>query len=130
MSSRATRRLLWIAALAIVPLPMLQFHELAPVTRYLLLAGVVAGLMWTEGTGTIPWIFFGLMLGHALVYAGLLWTAAWALARGLRALAPSRAGALALLLVAGGVILTLAFDVYRTPFAAESLHANLWTVLR
>jgi hypothetical protein len=130
MSSRATRRLLWIAALAIVPLPMLQFHELAPVTRYLLLAGVVAGLMWTEGTGTIPWIFFGLMLGHALVYAGLLWTAAWALARGLRALAPSRAGALALLLVAAGVILTLAFDVYRTPFAAESLHANLWTVLR
>jgi hypothetical protein len=130
LSPRATRRLLWLAALAIVPLPMVQFHELAPVTRYLLLAGVVAGLMWTEGTGTIPWLFFALMVGHALVYAGLLWVAAWGLTRLLHAAAPRRAGALALLLVAAGVALTLAFDVYRTPFAADSLHANLWTVLR
>ena len=130
MSPRATRRLLWLAALAMLPLPMLQFHELAPVTRYLLLAGVVAGLMWTEGTGTIPWLFFGLLLGHALVYAGLLWLAAWGAARGLYAAAPQRAGALAVVLVAAGLVLTLSFDVYRTPFAAVSPRANLWTVLR
>ena len=127
---RGIRRILWLGALVLVPLPMLQFGALIPVTRYLLLAGVTGGLILAEGTGRIPNVMLLLMLGHALLYAGLLWLAAWALARVLRAVLPTRARTAALALVAAGALLALLTEPYVTPFAAESARASLLTVLR
>ena len=130
MIPRSTRSILWLAALVLLPLPMLQVGAMIPVTRYLLLAGVAAGLILTEGAGLIPNAMFALLLGHALVYAGLLWVAAWALAKGLHAAAPRAAGNLALALVAVAVIWAIATEPYFTPFAPDTARANLLRVLR
>ena len=130
MSPRTTRRILWLGSLILLPLPMIQFGAMIPVTRYLLLAGVSAGLILTEGVGRIPNVFFLLMLGHALIYAGALWVAAWALARGLHAVAPRAAHTVALLLMVGGAVLALATEPYVTPFAPDTPRANLLRVLR
>lgn len=127
---RSTRRILWLAALLLVPLPMAKFGALIPVSRYLLLGGVTGGLILSEGPGRIPNVMLIAMLGHALVYAGLLWAVAWALARGLHRAAPDRARQLALALVAAGVLLALLTEPYVTPFAAEAPRASLLTVLR
>jgi hypothetical protein len=129
VSPLATRRILWLGSLLLLPLPMLQFGAWIPVSRYLLLAGVTAGLILAEGAGTIPNLMLGLMLGHVLVYTALLWLAAWLAARALFALAPRAAGPLSLGLVAAAAIVTLAFEVYVTPFASLSPRANLLHVL-
>ncbi len=109
---------------------MLIFGAWIPVSRYLLLAGVTGGLILSEGTGRIPNAMLLLMLGHAFVYAGLLWGVAWAVARGLQLASTRRATRLALALVAAGALLALSTEPYRTPFASEAPRASLLTVLR
>jgi hypothetical protein len=130
MTPQATRRTLWLAALLLVPLPMLQFGAFVPVVRYLLLGGVTLGLIIAEGGGEIPYLFLGLMLGHALVYAGLLWAAAWAAVRGLWAVSPTAAGRVALAIATVGLLLALVTKPYVTPFSSVSLHSNLLVVLQ
>lgn len=127
---RSTRRVLWIGALLLVPLPMIKFGAWIPVSRYLLLGGVTGGLILAEGPGRIPNAMLIAMLGHALVYAGLLWGVAWALARALHRVAPVRSRNVALALVVAGVLIALATEPYVTPFASEAPRANLLTVLR
>lgn len=130
MTPRATRRMLWLAALLLVPLPMLQFGALVPVVRYLLLAGVTLGLIVAEGGGEIPYLFLALMLGHALVYAVLLWVVSWLIARGLWALSPARAGRAAIALAAVGLLVALVTRPYVTPYSSVSLHSNLLVVFQ
>lgn len=130
MSFAATRRLLWLAALVLVPLPMFVFDGFVPVVRYLLLGGVTLGLIVTEGAGPIPNLFLALMLGHALVYAGLLWLAASGLTRVLTRLAPRRAGACAVALAAAGLVLALTTEPYVTPYSSLALHSNLMVVFQ
>lgn len=127
---RTTRRVLWIAGLLLVPLPMLKFGALIPVSRYLLLGGVTGGLILAEGPGRIPDFMLLAMLAHAFVYAGLLWCVAWLLARVLHRAAPARALRVALALVAAGVLAALLTEPYVTPFAAHDARASLSTVLR
>ena len=126
----STRRILWLAALLLVPLPMFRFEAVIPVARYVLLGGVTGGLILSEGTGTIPNLFFLLMTLHALVYAGLLYAASWLLARVLAALAPRPAPWLALALVVAASLVALSHEIYVTPFAAVSPRASLLDVLR
>ncbi|MDJ0848365.1 MAG: hypothetical protein QNK04_08315 [Myxococcota bacterium] len=129
LSPRAARWLLFGVALLTVPLPMLQFGANIPVARYLLLAGVTGGLVVTEGTGTIPLVLFGLFVGHALVYGGLLWVGAWLLTRLVAAAAPRALTPLVALVALGALLVTSLFDVYTTPFAARSRHTNLLHVI-
>ena len=129
MSPRAARRWVFVVALFTVPLPMLQFGATIPVARYLLLAGVTAGLVAAEGTGTIPLTLLALFVGHALVYGALLWIAAWLATRLVERAAPRALGPLAVLVVAGALLVTSLFDVFTTPFAARSLHTNLFHVI-
>jgi hypothetical protein len=126
----ATRRLLWLAALVLVPLPMFQFGAFVPVARYLLLAGVSFGLIASEGGGEIPYLFLALMLTHGVVYAGVLWLLAWALARGMWAVLPRSAGRVAVGLALAGLAVALFTKPYVTPFSAVSLHSNLPVVFR
>lgn len=130
MTPRATRRTLWLAALLLVPLPMLQFGALVPVVRYVLLAGVTLGLIVTEGGGEIPYLFLALMLGHVLVYAVLLWLASWLLARGLWLLSPARAGRTAIALAVVALLVALVTRPYITPYSSVSLHSNLLVVFQ
>jgi hypothetical protein len=126
----ATRRFLWLAALLLVPLPMLLFGAFVPVARYLLLAGVTVGLIVAEGGGEIPYLFLALMLGHALVYACVLWLLTWGLARGLWAAAPQGAARVAVGLALLGLAAALFTKPYVTPYSAVSLHSNLWVVFQ
>jgi hypothetical protein len=129
MSPRASRWVLWIGLVLMLPLPMLVFGALIPVARFLLLAGVTAGLIVAEGMGTIPGSILGLLLLHALVYLGLTWLAAHWISRGLGRLAPRALGPVTLGLVAAGLILSSLFDVYVTPFAPVSPRASLLHIL-
>jgi hypothetical protein len=127
---RRTRLLLWVGAIFLVPLPMVRFEAMIPVSRYLLLGTVTAILIVAEGAAAIPLSFFALMFGHALVYGGLLWLAASFAARGLHRAAPDRARTVALALVLAGVVTAAVTEPYSTPFAADSARASLLTVLR
>jgi hypothetical protein len=129
VSTKAARRLLWLSLVCLLPLPMLVFGAWIPVTRYLLLAGVAAGLVLTEGAGLVPLVILALFLTHALVYAALLWLAARLVAGALGRRFPRALAPLTLGLVGAGVALALAFPIYETPFAAVSPRANLLHVL-
>ena len=109
---------------------MLQFGAFVPVARYAFLAGVTLGLIATEGGGEVPYMILGLMLGHALVYAGLLWLVAWALARGLWAAVPRSAARIAVGLAVVGLAFALLTKPYVTPYSAVSLHSNLFVVFQ
>jgi hypothetical protein len=129
VAPKSARRILWLGLICMLPLPMLQFGAEIPALRYLLLAGVTLGLIVSEGMGQVPGLVLALLLGHALVYAGLLWLVAWLAARALSGLAPRALAVTTLGLVVAGVIVTSAFDVYRTPFGARSMQVNLLHVL-
>ena len=88
------------------------------------------GLIAAEGWGQVPGLMLAFMLGHALVYAALLWVAAWLFTRLLAAAAPRALLAVTLGLVGLGLGTTLAVDVYRTPFAPLHARGNLLGVLR
>jgi hypothetical protein len=130
MSSRTARRLLWLVALFTVPLPMLQFGASIPVSRYLLLAGVTLGLMVAEGAAGLVVTFFLLFLGYALVYAGGLWLVAWLVTRLVGRASARALGPLVVALSVLALLWSTLFDVYTTPFAATSGHANLLNVIR
>ncbi len=129
MSPRASRRLVFLVALLTVPLPMLQFGAVIPVSRYLLLAGVTLGLVVSEGTGTVPLAMLGLFAGHALVYSALLWVGAWLWTRGVARVSARAVGPVAVTTAVAALLLTSLFDVFTTPFAARSLHTNLLHVI-
>jgi hypothetical protein len=129
MSPHAARRLLWLAALLIVPLPMLVFDAVVPVARYLLLAGLCVGMVIAEGPGGVVWQLAALFVSHALVYAALLYLLAWAIARALaRTSARARAAAVAVA-VAACLVWAIATQPYVTPFG-RAAHANLLGVLQ
>ena len=129
MSPRAARWILWLAALAMLPLPMLLFGALIPVTRYLLLGGVSALLIVTEGGGQIPILALLLFLVHALVYAAATWLVCLWLTRALSRRAPGWLGPATVTFVLIGLAFTIGFDVYVTPFASVEPRANLLSVL-
>jgi hypothetical protein len=129
VSPRTARRLLWLSLVCLLPLPMVVFGAWIPVTRYLLLAGVTAGLVVTEGAGLVPLVFLALFLAHALVYAALAWLAARLLVAALARRLPRALAPLTLGLVAAGLALALLFPIYETPFAPVSPRANLLHVL-
>lgn len=122
MSRRATRRLLWLAALLLIPLPYLVAADGAvPAVRFALLGGVAAAYAGLVNGSGVAWPLSALLLGHALVYALALWAGAALLARVL----PARLrGAVAALLVVAGFGVALAFDVYHTPFAADAARTS------
>jgi hypothetical protein len=129
MSPRTARRVLWLAALLLVPAPMLVFDACVPVARYLLLAAVCIGVRIADGPGGVVWQVFALFLAHALAYAGLLYLGARLAGRALHPLpAPARAAVVAIA-VAGAAAWALAGEPYVTPFGTTA-RANLLGVLR
>jgi phosphate/sulfate permease len=129
MSSRATRRVLFLALLVLVPLPMFTFDALVPVARYLLLGAVCVGMRVAEGPGGVVWQLTALFFGHALVYGAVLWAVAWAVTRSLDALPASARAALVACAIAAGMLWAVAAEPYRTPFGRAE-RSNLIEVLR
>ncbi len=129
MSPRAARWILWLASLAMLPLPMLLFDARVPVTRFLLLGGVTAVLIVTEGAGQVPMLALALFFVHALLYGAALWLVCGWLTRELARRAPGWLGSATVAFVLVGLAFAIGFDVYVTPFAAFEPRANLLSVL-
>jgi hypothetical protein len=128
MSPRAARRVLWLFALALVPLPMAVFDAVMPVVGYLLLAALCVGMRIAEGPGGVVWQMTALFASHAFVYAGALRLAAHAIARLLARLPDPARAALIGVAVAGASAWALFAQPYVTPFGTAA-RANLIGVL-
>ncbi len=130
MSERASRRILWVAFAATVPLPFFLVETgWVPAVRLLLLAGVHGAVIAVEGTqGTVA-IAAALLLAQAALGLAALWVLAWGLAQGLSRGSPRRAAAATWAVVALALFVTTAFDLYRTPFRTPALRGNLLVLL-
>ncbi len=119
--SIAARRVLWLGALFLVPVPYWGIEiERAPAARLVLLAAVTGAAAVAEPGGV------GSIVGAALVAQAILWLVAWAvLVRVVeRRLPAAHRGAIVALLV-GAMFVAALFPIYRTPFARTGPRANL-----
>ncbi len=129
MSVRSARRLLCLAIVLVIPVPMLgPFDALVPPVRYLILSGAGIAVAAVEGaSGPVPLIL--LLFGvHAVVYLSLAWLAAWVAARLLAALSPRARRNAVLATCAAMLFVALAARLYRTPFGRTHM-SNLLGVL-
>jgi hypothetical protein len=131
MSRSAVRRLLWVIFALTLPLPILVVGPgLVPAARLLLLGGMsVAMMLFVRASGVVSLLSL-VLLGQAFLYLAALWITAALLAALLSALPPvartrSTLGLVALLLLAAS-----AFEIYHTPFAAESARTSLLGLYR
>lgn len=126
MSQRAVRRLLFLAALFVVPLPILAFGPgLVPAAHQLELGLLALAFGAVESAQGVTLLLAASFLVPGLVYALLLWLAAWAVARVLALLPPHTRTRAALLLVMLGLGLAVAQPIYETPFSSRSARSSL-----
>jgi hypothetical protein len=122
----AARRLLFLAAVAFLPVPYWAVEvERGPVVRLLLLAGMTGAAAVGEPGGVIS------IVAGALVAQSLLWLGALAVLSRLvvRWLPASRRG-VGVAAVAGVLAALALFPVYHTPFARGGSRTNVFGVLR
>ena len=131
MSRRALRWLLWLAAVAALPVPIFGIGSGRVPPLHHLELGVLA-LVFTlleraQGIGPLA---VALFLGQALAYALALWLAAGLAAGALSRLPPLSRTRVAFFLVVLGLALAIAQPIYRTPYSARSAHSTLLDVYR
>ncbi len=126
MSPTATRRWLWLAALATMPVPFyLGEIEWAPVLRLAFLASLLGAVMFAEGGRTV--ILLGCLgILQTALYAGLFFAAAHVASRLIARIAepPLRIAA-----VGTAVFLLFAsaqLPIYQTPLSSTRLYSNFW----
>ena len=126
MSPRAARWILWISFVLMVPVPILLLGPgLVPAARLILLGGIALAVALFESSRGAVVMLAGILLAQGLLYMGLLWLAAYLASRGLGRLPAKSVTRITLAVVAAGLLVTLAFEVYRGPFRAQSYRANL-----
>ena len=126
MSRKTARRVLWVAALLLVPVPLLAIAEaFVPVARIFELGLVVLITILVEGPGGVAPILLTIFLVHAVVDAAVLWGVAWLLTWGLERVAPAALGPVVLALVVAGCVWGAALPIYHTPFHAQVADATL-----
>ena len=117
---------LWAAALLLVPLPYFIVAEgSVPVVRFAIVSSIATPYaVLVDGSG-VAWPLAVILLLHVVVWAVALGIGAAVLAR---VLPEAARGRVVTLLIAGGFVLALLGDVYRTPFDDVRLHST-WTGL-
>jgi len=117
MTVRTACWLLFIVFALTIPLPLLgPLSALAPAARYLILASVTASVALVEGaSGPVPLILL-LFAVHAFVYLALEWLSAWIIARALSNFSPGIRNILVIAICGALLIVSIVFDLYRTPF--------------
>lgn len=129
MSPRVARLLLWAAAALLVPLPFfLAQSGHVPAARIAMLGAITAAVAVVEGTHGMVAVAAAMLLAQALVYLLLQRIAAGLLVRLLGRLAPGALLPATLALVLLGAALSAGLDLYRDPFRARGLHANVLSV--
>lgn len=131
MSPRALRRLLFAAALFVVPFPILAFGPgSVPAAHQLQLGLLALAFGALESTEGVTLTLAAAFLVPGLLYGAILWLAAWVLARLFGRLPPHPRTRLALLLVTLGVALAAVEPIYETPFSSRSARSTLLGVYR
>lgn len=127
LTRRTARRIVWLAAALLLPLPYLALAEgTAPVAGYVFLAGIAGTYaLGVAGTSTVSWIVFALLLLHAVGYGLLLAVGARLVVRRLREPIPAWP-------IGAGIVvafaLALAVPIYHTPFDDAVAYAT-WSGL-
>jgi hypothetical protein len=126
VSPRAIRWLLWLAALAALPVPIFGIGagRVPPLHQLELGALALAFTLLERAQGIGP-LLSALFLGQALLWGLLLFAAAALAARGLGRLPPFARTRLTLLVVMLGLALAAAQPVYRTPYSSRSAESSL-----
>ncbi len=118
LSSATVRRLLFLAAILLVPLPLfVMVPALVPVARFFELAVICWITIAIEGTAGVVGLLSIVMLAHALVYATLLWIVTGILVRLFDSYAPRLLLPVAAMLLVAGILLASISEPYATPFA-------------
>jgi hypothetical protein len=131
MSRKTARRALWAAALFLVPVPLLAFADaFVPTMRVVELALVVLITIFVEGPHGVALLLLGLLAAHIVVYGLLLWLGTRIVAGSIERFAPGALAGITLALIGGGLLVTIAFPVYDSPFHARLPHTTLLEVYR
>ncbi len=129
MSPRGVRRLLWLAAIFLVPVPLIGVASGWAPTAYLLeLAGLTLAFGVVESLQGVTLALLASFGVPALLYVALLWPLAWLVARLITPLAPLTRLRAALLIVMLGAGYATVRPVYDTPFSNRSPRATLLEV--
>jgi hypothetical protein len=131
MSRRAIRWLLWLAALAALPLPLFGMSAaLVPPLHQLQLGALALAFTLLERAQGMGPLLSALLLGQALGWALVLFAAAALAARLLARLPPFARTRLTLFVIVLGLVLAAAQPVYRTPYSSRSAESALLEVYR
>lgn len=125
MTRRRARRLLWILALCLLPVPFyLGQAELAPVLRLAFLSGLLGAVWLEEGGDTLRLI---LLIGatQILLHGGLLWILAWGVSRAIDALRTPAARTAITLALASLLLLASFTELYKTPLSSTRPRSNV-----
>jgi hypothetical protein len=129
MSIAAARRILWLAAVFVVPLPFFLVETgLVPAARVLMLAAVTVAVIITEGSLGAVGIAAALLIGQGLLYLAILWMLTGLLLRPLRRRSSRTVAVITATLVVVAIVCASMFEIYHTPFRTESLQASLLEV--
>ena len=126
MSPRAMRWLLWLAALAALPLPLggIGSARVPPLHQLELGALALAFTLAERAQGVGP-LVAALFIGQALAWALALWLGAALVVRLLSPLPPLSRTRATMFLVAVGLSLAVMQPIYRTPYSAHAMHSTL-----
>jgi hypothetical protein len=126
VSPRAVRRLLFVAAVFAVPLPIVALGPgRVPAAHQLELGLLALAFGAVESAQGVTLVLAAALLAQALVHAAGLWLAAWLLARALAKLPSTTRTRATLLLVMLGLAFALAEPIYVTPFSSRSARSSL-----
>jgi len=126
MTRKPTRRLLWLVALATLPVPYyLGQLETAPVLRLAFLTGLLSSVAVVEGGATTASIA-GMGIAQTLGYAGILRLAAMLLVRALGFLPSALLRRAVVACVAIGLCVASLFPIYETPLSSTRLRSSVW----
>ncbi len=126
MSVRAARWVLWISLVLMLPVPIVLLGPgLVPAARLLMLGGISLAVALFENARGAVGMLTTILLAQGLLYMALLWLVAHLASRVLGRFSAKTVARVTLALVAVGLLLSSAFEVYRGPYRAQSARANL-----
>ena len=130
-SDKAIRWLLFGVFVFTLPIPYyLGGFELAPAARAVFLAGLILGVVATEGGGGYLTLFGWLAGVQALLLPLALWGVAALAARSLRLLPQGGARSAVALVLAAGMAGVSFFPIYDTPMSSRTAHSNVLGIFR
>jgi len=131
MTPRTARIVLWIAALAVVPVPLLVAGQgWLPTGALFELAAATFAIGVAERADGIVRLLGGILVSQAGIWAVLAWFGASVVVGVLKRIVPAHVGPAAVALVLGALAVTAAVPVYSSPFHVALARQTLLEVYR